>query len=85
MTPADLTACPKCGASLRAAWNACPACGTWLADRPRPLGRPWADIGISPVLEDAENVEHIERARMERELRNPKPTNQSPYNRRKGS
>lgn len=69
MTIPDLFACPKCGASMRSMWNACPACGAWLADRPRPLGAPWKDIGISPVLEDAEARERVDRALRERQIR----------------
>lgn len=69
MNRSDLRSCPKCGASLRISWNACPLCGTWLAAAPRPFDRPWSDVGISPILEEAEARARVDQAKRERAFR----------------
>jgi hypothetical protein len=65
----DVLVCPKCGASLKATWKACPECGSWISDLPRPLPPPWTDIGTGPVLDDARERERVELARRRRALR----------------
>jgi len=65
----SILACPKCRASLKATWNACPECGSWISDLPRPLPAPWTDIGTGPVLDDARERERVEMAKKARDRR----------------